>query len=278
MAGGYDEAALRRLGEQLSAQRLLQMLTLLQSAAAGLARSANRRTDAELCLIQLSDEGLDESFAGLSARIARLEERLLQGIPAPAVQAEAVKAGGVPSEKKAPSLEEDRPPWEEELPPPPDDPPPEEPDYSYDEPAPAPSRTAPSPRPTAAERVSQTAPASEAGSSAFWPSFAAGLRGKVSPAVMPYLNNPAKVTGTWKNGRLTLWVDSELTRTMLNKPAVLEKLGQSAAAAFGGQPQVDVAVGAPPAEGEALPAPAGKKDPLDELMPFEGQFDNITIR
>ena len=48
----------------------------LDPAAAGLARSANRRTDAELCLIRLSDEGLDESFPGLSARIARLEERL----------------------------------------------------------------------------------------------------------------------------------------------------------------------------------------------------------
>ena len=80
MTGGYDEATLRRLGEQLSAQRLLQMLTQLQSAASGLSRSVNRRTDAELCLIRLSDEGLDESFAGLSARIARVEERLAKGI------------------------------------------------------------------------------------------------------------------------------------------------------------------------------------------------------
>ena len=81
LAGGYDEAAMRRLGDKLSAQRLMQMLTLLQSAAASLSRSANRRTDTELCLIRLSDEGLDESFAGLSARIARLEERLAQGVP-----------------------------------------------------------------------------------------------------------------------------------------------------------------------------------------------------
>ena len=93
MTGGYDEAALRGLGEQLSAQRLLQMLTLLQDASAGLARSANRRTDAELCLIRLSDEGLDESFAGLSARIARIEERLARGIPA-APQASEIKRGG----------------------------------------------------------------------------------------------------------------------------------------------------------------------------------------
>ena len=72
MAGGYDEATLRGLGEQLTAQRLLQMLTQLQGALADLPRSASRRTAAELCLIRLSDEGLDESFVGLSARIARI--------------------------------------------------------------------------------------------------------------------------------------------------------------------------------------------------------------
>ena len=115
------------------------------------------------------------------------------------------------------------------------------------------------------------------GDSAFWPSFAAGLRGKVSPAVMPYLNNPAKVTGVWKNGKLTLWTDSELTRTMLNKPAVLEKLAAAAAAAFGGQPQVSVVAGTPP-PAEEKPASGAEKDPLDDLLPFGGQFDNITIQ
>ncbi len=120
------------------------------------------------------------------------------------------------------------------------------------------------------------APAAQGGDSAFWPSFAAGLRGKAPPTVMPYLNNPSKVSGTWKNGRLTLWVDSEFTRSMLNKPAVLEKLAQAAADAFGGQPQVSVTVGVPPPS-DTPPAPA-EKDPLDDLLSFGGQFDNITIQ
>lgn len=67
LTGGYDEAAMRALGEQLTAPRLLQMLKVLQNALPDLARSANRRTDAELCLIRLSDERLDDSFAGLAA-------------------------------------------------------------------------------------------------------------------------------------------------------------------------------------------------------------------
>ena len=296
MAGGYDEATLRRLGEMLPAQRLLQMLTRLQAAGADLPRSANRRTDAELCLIRLSDEGLDESFAGLSARLARLEERIAQGIPAPVggglraapPSPETDRGGTEPAPCNA-HKEDNVPPWEEERPPLPEEPP-EEPDYVYDEPEsvrggrPA---TPPSPEPDrgGTEPAPYRAPVSKAeqnggGDSAFWPSFAAGLKGKVPPTVMPYLNNPAKVTGVWKNGKLTLWVDSEFTRSMLNKPAVLEKLAAAAAAAFGGQPQVGVVTGTPPpAEPEqSAPAPAAEKDPLDDLLPFGGQFDNITIQ
>ena len=272
MAGGYDEATLRRLGEQLSAQRLLQMLTQLQSAAADLPRSANRRTDAELCLIRLSDESLDESFAGLSARIARVEERLAQGLPSsapPAVKAPP-RAPGPPAD--------DRPPWEEERPPLPDEAPPEEPEYVFDLPEPPPVPEPPRPAAPEARPVPGAPNRAEqgSGSSAFWPSVAAGLRGKVPPTVMPYLSNPAKVTGVWKNGKLTLWTDSEFTRSMLNKPAVLEKLAQAAAGSFGGEPQVSVVTGTPPPP-EPPPAPGGEKDPLDDLMAFGG-LDNITIQ
>jgi DNA polymerase-3 subunit gamma/tau len=119
---------------------------------------------------------------------------------------------------------------------------------------------------------------------AFWPSFAAGLRGKVPPTVMPYLNKEEKVTGVWKNGLLTLWVDSEFTRSMLNKPAVLDGLRQAAAATFGGEPQVSVVTGKPPVEEQTPPAPvpdqppAEASDALDELIAFGEQFDNIVIQ
>ena len=288
MAGGYDEATLRRLGERLPAPRLLQMLTQLQKTAGDLPCSASRRTDAELCLIRLSDEGLDESFAGLSARIARLEERLAQGIPA----APAAPAPAEPAPRGGPSSKADtRPPWEEDGPPIPEEAPPEEPDYVFEEPAPAPVRAVPpaASSPTGGDqggaaslKPRETAPAQapqSGGDSAFWPSFAAGLRGKISPAVMPYLNNPSKVSGVWKNGKLTLWVDSELTRSMLNKPAVLEKLAQAATASFGGGAQVSVVTGTPPPAEPAQPAaPPAEKDPLDDLLSFGGQFDNITIQ
>ena len=271
LAGGYDESTLRKLGEQLSAQRLLQMLTRIQGALAGLSRSGNRRTDAELCLIRLSDESLDESTAGLSARIAKLEEQISRGLPAPTPQA--------PPRRKAsaPVLQADERPLPEE--------PPEEEDYLFDDPFPPPLEEQPSQPPPPKERpappraepprpapVPQVPAVSGGMDRTFWPSFAAGLRGKVPPAVFPYLNNPAKVTGVRQNDRLTLWVDSEFTRSVLNKPAVLEKLSQAAEGLFGGPPQVSVAVGTPPA-----PSAPPEADPLDALMSFGG-LDNVTIQ
>ena len=59
LTGGYDDVTLRRLSELLTAPRLLQMLTILQSTTADLFRSASPRTDGELCLIRLGDETLD---------------------------------------------------------------------------------------------------------------------------------------------------------------------------------------------------------------------------
>ena len=277
LTGGYDEETMRRLGEKLSAQRLLQMLTVLQAATADLSRSSNRRTDAELCLIRLSDERLDESFAGLAARVASLEERLAQGVPAhrvetaPAERAPREETPGEGAEQRPPAAPEDTPPWEVEP-----------------APAPAPAEERPAPAAPAPERPPErpagSAPAESAvGDRAFWPSFVAGLKGRVPPTVMPYLNNPAKVRGVWRNGRLTLWVDSEFTRSMLNKPAILEGLTRSAAALFGGEPQVSVVTGEPPQEQpagqEAAPPPAeAPRDGLDDLLAFGERFDNIIIQ
>ena len=84
----------------------------------------------------------------------------------------------------------------------------------------------------------------------------------------------------WKNGFLTLWVDSEFTRAMLNKPTVTQPLAQAAAAFFGAaEARVSVVVGQPPAEeGSAPPAAGERHDALDDLLAFGAQFDNIKIQ
>lgn len=307
LTGGYDEGTMRALGEQFTAQRLLQMLTVLQSALADLPRSGNRRTDTELCLIRLCDESLDQSLAGLAARVARLEERLTQGgIPAqPQTQVQtqpvprqAPRPARPQAARPAPSpqVQEDRPPWEEERPPLPEEPPaPGEMEREFDvpeaEPVPVRQPPRPAPRSAAQPAPQQSAPAGGPpdGDRAFWPSFAAGLKGKIPPTVHPYLNNAQKVTGVWKNGSLTLWTDSEFTRAMLNKPAVLLGLRRAAIDTFGVAPQVSVVCGTPPPE-EPASAPAqsaapaeqqeepAKEDAMDALLAFGEQFDNVTIQ
>lgn len=292
LTGGYDEATMRSLGEQFTAQRLLQILKTLQATLPELSRSVNRRTDAELCLIRLSDEKLDESFAGLSARVARLEEQMAKGVPvqtAPVQTAAPAPAAKepAPAQSAAKPTADDTPPWEEERPPLPPEPE-EEPSWPEPEgaqPA-APGQTAASaPAPAAPTAQPAPAAASQAGTSAFWPSFVAGLRGKVPASVLPYLNNPAKVTGVWKNKALTLWTDTEFTRAMLNKPPILQGLAQAADACFGVTgSRVSVIAGKPPAEDLAAPAqqPAapvqGSGDALDALLAFGEKFDNIKIQ
>ena len=292
LTGGYDEATMRALGEQFTAQRLLQTLTVLQSALADLPRSGNRRTDTELCLIRLCDESLDQSLAGLAARVARLEERLTQGgIPAqPPAQSQAVSSPTQAPQKRpaaVPNVQEERTPLPEEPPAP------GEMERVFDVPEPEPVRS--TARPTVQPTLQQSAPAGGPpdGDRAFWPSFAAGLKGKIPPTVHPYLSNGQKVTGVWKNGSLTLWTDSEFTRAMLNKPAVLAGLKRAAADSFGGAPQVSVVCGTPPPE-EPGPAPVQsaapvererekpaeppKEDAMDALLAFGEQFDNVTIQ
>lgn len=286
LTGGYDESTMRFLGERFTAQRLLQILTILQEAIANLSRSSNRRTDAELCLIRLCDESLDQSLVGLSVRVARLEERLTQGTPIQTVSVRpavshssrhvpSAEAKTLPLEEgatPAPVPEDEAPPWEDNQPSLPEELP-ERPEGIFDQQISTPSE----------------APAVRLGSGtfddedrAFWPSFVAGLRGKVPPSITPYLNNPDKVAGVWKNNVLTLWTDSEFTRSMLNKPAVLDGLTQAAAASFGVQPQVSVVTGKPPKQETGAAPQASEQeqgsDALNELLAFGEQFDNIVIQ
>ena len=81
LSGGYDEAAMDSLSQGVSPTRLIFMATQLQAVSAALPMSANRRTDAELCLMRLCDESLCGDTAALAARLARLEDGLSGGQP-----------------------------------------------------------------------------------------------------------------------------------------------------------------------------------------------------
>ncbi len=291
LTGGYDEATLRSLSEKLNIPQLARNLGLLQSVGADLNRSANRRVDAELCLIRLCDESLDDSGPGLAARLARLEELVARGVPAapapPAVKAAPSVAEPVAPAKAAtvtdsvPPAAEDLPPWEEspapaaeapaaeDLPPWEEAPAPVEPASAPPVP---PAPAAPSEGEGRAERpsapvVSAAAPAD------FWPRLVESLRGKIPMGEYTFLKRPGAAQGVVDGGVLTVWVESDMARSLLNKPGILANIAKEAKALLGGDYRVALTVGVPPASqgGES-------HDKLDDLLANLSQLDNMTIQ
>ena len=256
LTGGYDEATMRRLSNLFQTPRLAQMLGLLQTTIADLAHSGNRRTDAELCLMRLCDPALDESMAGLNARLSRVEELLAGGVPASCAVTPVTQRRPA-DEPPAAQRQEDRPPWEEEGAPLPEEP--GEPVLREAEP------TAPTPA-----RQQPAAPTAD-----LWPGLAAGLRGKF-PAVYPFLSNPAAVQGVLEGDTLTLWVDTDFTKSMVGAAPVLEALARLASDQTGRTVRCKAAVGQPPRQTEPA-QPAETHDSLDDLLAMGRQFDNIII-
>lgn len=123
LSGGYDDALMNRLSQGTTPRRLLFMAAQLQNTSAALPLSPNRRTDAELCLLRLCDEGLCGDTAALAARIARLEDAALSAPPAPPRPEPRAKTAIT-------AVPDDLPPWDIDPVPPPlpeeDGPPPEQ--------------------------------------------------------------------------------------------------------------------------------------------------------
>lgn len=93
LTGVCMDEELRALLPRFTSGELLRITTLLQQTAAGFQRSANRRIDVELCLVQMCDASLNLDPVSLNARLTRLEESLVSGQfvsapqPLPAVSA-----------------------------------------------------------------------------------------------------------------------------------------------------------------------------------------------
>ncbi len=276
MTGGFDGETLRKLSAQFDVPRLVQMLALLQRTAADLARSANRRTDLELCVVTLCDPTLDPSPAGLAARMARLEQG---GVLAP-VQA-------APQSRPAPKREvpSAAPPVPREEPPLPDEPPlPEEPPMERDVPLPEEppvEREAPRPVPALREEKPLQSPAAEPepvpANVPGWPGWAAfveRLKGVLDIGDYSLIKNPAMAEGRFDGHKLTIWTNIEVVRTTLGKAEVAQAMARLCQQLTGVARQVEVKEGQAPAE--ELPAAAeGAADPLDAFLVDAGP--NIIV-
>ena len=104
LSGVAQEKEAVALSREISQAELVRMMNLLQQTLASFTRSASRRVDAELCILNMCQPQLNLDAKALNARLSRLEEQMKSGVTVVA---------------QAPALAEVEP--NEELPPPPDD-------------------------------------------------------------------------------------------------------------------------------------------------------------
>lgn len=113
ISGICTEEEIGALLPQLSSGELLRITNLLQQTTAGFNRSANRRIDAELCIMQLCEPSLSLDAQALNARLARLEDRIASGnfssAPVLAATPEPEELPPLPDDADAPPAQEPAP-------------------------------------------------------------------------------------------------------------------------------------------------------------------------
>ena len=267
LSGNWDETTMRGLSEGFTAPRLVWMLTVLQGVLADLPRSSNRRTDAELCLLRLCDERLDESVQALSARLDRVEQQLSAGAPLQTMQSNfTLQNSSEEEQKKAINSNSQKAEVlvSKKMP--------EQPQTVAEQPVLA--AASPPAAPEAPQQSEAAKPmAAPTPDGSFWKGLVPALKDKVPRNAWSFLGNAGMVHGVLEGGVLTLWVDDELVKGVVSRPAVMETIRTLAQARLGGPVRIQAKVGKAPA-GEAEPV----HDKLDDLLAMGQRFDNITIK
>ena len=290
LSGGFDSATLDKLGKGVPANRFLYLASTLQKAAADLYYSADRRTDAELCLLRLCDESLCGDLTALENRVTRLEDALERGAEIRTAVKQSVAAAEPPQAaekpaprpaKAAPPPAEDPPPWDE--PPLPEEPPMrEEPgERVFDIPADAvPVRPAAPQAPAVRESVPQRqsasipaapkAPPSAASAVSggnWWRSLAENCKGQLPPMYRAFLE---LCGGALAGNQVTVYAPDEITLNRLDNDRVRGILAAEAEKASGQAVRILFQVGEAPK--------ASPQENLKSLLEFGSRFDNIEIK
>ena len=114
LSPAYSPQTVAQLCEQVPASRLLAYTGILQEALIRMPRAANRRIEAELCMVRLCHLQA-EDYDTLSGRMDALEEKLAHGVVPAAAPAPAPQQydDGFPSDQDAPPPDDgDMPPFD----------------------------------------------------------------------------------------------------------------------------------------------------------------------
>lgn len=90
LSGVASEQETQQLAQRFSIGALVRMMNLIQKTLSGFTRSASRRMDAELCIVNMCQPELDSDMDGLLSRLTNIEDQLRAGtfavVTQPAVQ------------------------------------------------------------------------------------------------------------------------------------------------------------------------------------------------
>ena len=235
LSGVASDKEVQDLTKALTGAELVRMMNLIQQTVTGFTRSASRRMDAELCILELCQPELNLDAKALNARLTRLEEQLRSGAFAAALPPKS--STPLPAEEAG---EDDRPPMPGD-----EDAPPELGDV------PAVQQPRPSEAPMG-----------------FWSDLCAGVRKELRPPVSGFFaaTPNAPVQGALVGDTLELRCTNAFTAAMMDKPDVLEVVSRKAGAMLG-RPVRVVAV-------DINARPAGNPR-LEQLMRFGKEHSDI---
>ena len=203
LSGVADEKETMELASRFSSGELVRMMNIIQQTIVGFTRSASRRVDAELCIVNLCQPELDCDMESLLARLTRLEDQIRSGsfvtMAAPSV--ESVQQNAISEEPDEPVFEQQPEIMEETVP-----------DVPQEDQTPA----------------------------GFWPDLVAALKPDLTPVLKGFfITTPnAPLRGVLTGDQLTLVCENKFVEDIVNKPDVLSLIAMKASARLGRQVRV----------------------------------------
>ena len=195
LSGVASDKEVLELTKVLSSGELVRMMNLIQATMQGFTRSASRRMDAELCILELCQPELSMDAKAINARITRIEEQLRSGAfvaAAPQKQQKREVPEDLYDEDERPPLpgDEDAPPAQEEE-------------------VPAPVNEAPM---------------------GFWQELTAAARKELKPPAMGFFSaNPnGPLQGALVGNKLELRCQNSFIADTIGKPEILEIVSRKA--------------------------------------------------
>ena len=204
LSGVASDQEVKSLASRFSNGELVRMMNIIQKTIFGFTRSASRRMDAELCIVNLCQPELASDTDSIVARLTRLEDQIRSGS---FVSNHVQQIENPVNESVAPQPAADNPVTAEQE---------EEQEQEH--------------------TVCDEAPVG------FWMDIAASLRKELKPPISGFFTSTqnSPVQGVLKGKRLILVCANKFTMEIINKPEILSLIGMKASAKLGYQVSVSV--------------------------------------